>query len=265
MLNIYYVIFIDISFAYNLDVVTNRQLLVTTTDESSYGITVRRVLNPVYNDVAVTSGPETTASASLIYGTQTSRRTGDSALDPRITVSHISLSPVETSVSQVPSPLFQPSSGTKINMQHLSSIEELYPVTTSDVNQYRSEHKRDIPTDPVTGYSVLLRPNKIKPRGQISAYESVTVQDVCLQLEPDGNQAITQMNNQLQLPLRIISPREALRSSSQSKIVPTDPETGYSTMLRPGKVVPPPGPVPVYDVINVKNTHPPVRTATTNQ
>ena len=253
----------------------NRQLLITNPDESSYGITVRRVLDPVYNDVAVSSGPETTASASLVHKTQTSHRTSEPALDPTITASHISLelSPTESSV---PTPLSQPSSGAKINnheMLHLSSIEELYPVqmncdTKSDPSQYRSADKLTIPTDPVTGYSTMLRPDKIKPPGQVSPYEIVTIKDGCLQFGPDGNQTVTPVNNHLQQdpqPPLTISPREALPASSQSTVVPTNPETGYSTMLRPGKVILPPGPVPLYDVINVENTHPPVHTATTDQ
>ena len=70
-------------------------------------------------------------------------------------------------------------------------------------------------------------------------------------------------NQDTQPPLNIISPQGALSVSSQSTVVPTNPETGYSTMLRPGKVVPSPGPVPIYDVMNVENTYTPVHTATT--
>ena len=41
--------------------------------------------------------------------------------------------------------------------------------------------------------------------------------------------------------------------------VQTNPETGYSTLSRENVVEPPPGPVPVYETIKVKDTRPPVR------
>lgn len=41
--------------------------------------------------------------------------------------------------------------------------------------------------------------------------------------------------------------------------IPTNPETGYSTLSRENIVEPPPGPSPVYETIKVKDTRPPVR------
>ena len=41
--------------------------------------------------------------------------------------------------------------------------------------------------------------------------------------------------------------------------IPTNPETGYSTLSRENIVEPPPGPVPIYETIKVKDTRPPVR------
>ena len=41
--------------------------------------------------------------------------------------------------------------------------------------------------------------------------------------------------------------------------VQTNPETGYSTLSRENILKPPPGPVPIYETIKVKDTRPPVR------
>ena len=48
-------------------------------------------------------------------------------------------------------------------------------------------------------------------------------------------------------------------TNAHSHTVPTDPETGYSILSRSAFVEPPPGPIPVYETIKVKDTRPPVK------
>ena len=48
-------------------------------------------------------------------------------------------------------------------------------------------------------------------------------------------------------------------TNAPPQMVPTDPDTGYSTLSRGDFVEPPPGPMPIYEMIKVKDTRPPVR------
>ena len=48
-------------------------------------------------------------------------------------------------------------------------------------------------------------------------------------------------------------------SNAPARMVPTNPDTGYSTLTREEVLEPPPGPLPLYETIKVKDTRPPVR------
>ena len=234
------------------------------------------ITNPAYsNDLELVS-PGSKTAASLVYdevgqatGTfqtaQTRHSIGDPACDPTLHVPYYNF-PTEPSMSHVltsPCPISQPSSGAKINireryeMQDLSTYDKQIHQNAGDSNKLNGSKGGDkliIPTDPVTGYSTMLRPDKSQSHpSHTPFYESVKVNSICLQLgHADSDEVVGQISNPHTLHHQDSQPQ----LPTSLTVVPTDPKTGYSIMLRPGKVVPPPGPVPPYDVINMKNTHP---------
>ena len=183
-------------------------------------------------------------------------------------------------------------------MQDLDQVEEETAGDSDQPKEVRDECDINIPTDPITGYSTLLRPDKSQPTSsQVAFYESIKVNEGFLQagddtVTADVNCQYSTLKQDLQTPLPIShtnshhkadseekSPPESVQSSSVPKgkllsspaiptvmcTIPTDPETGYSSLLRPDKVVPPPpGPATLYDVINVKDQHPLVHTVRSN-
>ena len=185
-------------------------------------------------------------------------------------------------------------------MQDLDQVEEETAGDSDQPKEVRDECDTNIPTDPITGYSTLIRPDKSQPTSsQVAFYESVKVNEGFVQAGDKGTETVD-MNCQYstlkqdpQTPLPIShtnshhtevdsegkSPLESVQSSSVTKgillsspaiptmmrTIPTDPETGYSSLLRPDKVVPPPpGPPALYDMINVKDQHPLVHPARSN-
>ena len=236
------------------------------------------ITNPAYSNDLELDSPGLKTAASLVYDevgqgtgalqtTQTRSRhgIGDPAHDPTLHVPYYNL-PTEPSMSHVltsPCPISQPSSGAKINvreryeMQDLSTYDKQTHRNAADSNKLNGSKGGDkliIPTDPVTGYSTMLRPDKSQSHpSHTPFYESVKVNSICLQLgHADSDEVVGQISNPHTLHHQDSQPQ----LPTSLTVVPTDPKTGYSTMLRPGKVVPPPGPVPPYDVINMKNTHP---------
>ena len=158
---------------------------------------------------------------------------------------------------------------------------------SDQLKEFRGESNFNIHNDPITGYSTLLRPDKSQPTstGQVAFYESVKIEEGFLQggdnvtahmnyqystlkQDPQPSLAISHTSSHYKVNSEEKSSIESVQSLSESiskgmlltpptaptitHTIPTDPQTGYSSMLRPDKVVPPPGPVPLYDVINVK-------------
>ena len=185
-------------------------------------------------------------------------------------------------------------------MQDLDQVEEETAEDSDQLKEVRDECDTNIPTDPITGYSTLIRPDKSQPTSsQVAFYESVKVNEGFVRAGDKGTETVD-MNCQYstlkqdpQTPLPIShtnshhtevdsegkSPLESVQSLSVAKgillsspaiptmtcTVPTDPETGYSSLLRPDKVVPPPsGPPALYDMINVKDQHRLVHPARSN-
>ena len=141
-----------------------------------------------------------------------------------------------------------------------------------------------VPTDPKTGYSTMLRPDnfqtipgpfprydiiKVNEDGDKSPEETndlhVTAPDItasaaavtylcCNSLTQESRAPRLDLNatHNSTLNPQEISPPSPL-TDTQFHVVPTDTETGYSTMLRPDKFQPLPGPVPGYDTIKVKD------------
>ena len=183
-------------------------------------------------------------------------------------------------------------------MQDLDQIHEETARESDQLNEIGGESNPNIHTDPITGYSTLLRPDKSQPSSsQVAFYESIKLKGGFLE---GGDKSTAQLNCQYSTLKQDSQPTcdishtsshykeksslESVQSSSESVpigilltspttpttahaacTIPTDPETGYSSMLRPDKVVPPPpGPVPHYDVINVKDKQPLVYAARSN-
>ena len=146
-------------------------------------------------------------------------------------------------------------------MQDLNQVHK--NVKDSDVLKESRGAEDKIHTDPLTGYSTLCRPDKRQPTSnQIPFYESVKVKDVCLHsgaghqystLKQDSDPPLTTSHTPSHNSAKEDSPIQSQTLLTIKDTVPTDPMTGYSSMLRPGKVVPPPGPVPPYDVISMQH------------
>ena len=183
-------------------------------------------------------------------------------------------------------------------MQDLDRVQEEAAGDSDQLKEVRDECDINIPTDPITGYSTLLRPDKNQPTSsQVAFYESIKVNEGFFRGSDDTatvdvNCQYSTLKQDSQTPLPIShtnshhkmdsegkSPLESVKSLSVLKgmspsspaiptmmhTIPTDPETGYSSLLRPDKVVPPPpGPAALYDMINVKDQHPLVHTARSN-
>jgi hypothetical protein len=152
---------------------------------------------------------------------------------------------------------------------------------SDELKELRDECDINIPTDPITGYSTLLRPDKSQPTSsQVAFYESIKLNEGFLQgddkdtanmndqysrLKQDSQTPLANSHTTSQCKVEKSSlesasepvPKGILRTLSTAQTtlhtIPTDPETGYSSMIRPDKVVPPPGQVPLYDVINVND------------
>ena len=142
-----------------------------------------------------------------------------------------------------------------------------------------------VPTDPKTGYSTMLRPDnfqtipgpfpgydiiKVNEDGDKSTEETndlhVTAPDItasaaavtslcCNSLTQESRAPRLDLNatHNSTLNPQEISPPSPL-TDTQFHVVPTDTETGYSTMLRQDKFQPLPGPVPGYDTIKIKDS-----------
>jgi hypothetical protein len=166
-------------------------------------------------------------------------------------------------------------------MQDLDQIQEKTAGDSDQLKELRGECDMKIPTDPITGYSTLLRPDKSQPTSnQVAFYESIKLNEGFFQGHDRDtahmNCQYSRLKQDSQTPLAIShttsqykvekssfespsepAPKGMLQSSpiTQTTLhtIPTDPETGYSSMIRPDKVVPPPGQVPLYDVVNVND------------
>ena len=141
-----------------------------------------------------------------------------------------------------------------------------------------------VPTDPKTGYSTMLRPDKFQRKpGPFPGYDVIKVSEDHEESTEEKNDlhvtapditasvadvkslcrnSLTQESRAPRLhsnithnstlnPQKISPPSPSIHT--QCHVVPTDTETGYSTMLRPDKFQPLPGPVPGYDTIKVKD------------
>ena len=212
------------------------------------GASAQPVPNPVYGGEVVHSGSKMAANpvyaeangeqrhrATLL--SQTSHTTDVSALNPVYSGSVVPISPlsVSGSFSQMNQPtqsaVPQPSlgaGGTRYEMKLTSSSQYATPnevannrYTSGPGNSEQSPYAlpKDSPTLPPKGGGAL---------GGAS---------VAVGAEGEGSRY----------------------TNASSHPVPTNPETGYSTLSRENLVEPPPGPVPIYETIKVKDTRPPVR------
>ena len=103
---------------------------------------------------------------------------------------------------------------------------------------------QNVPTDAETGYSNMIRPEKFYPLpGPIPAYNKIKVK-----LDDDDSKMKSQNDNTSSVPAGELS--QSPPSTAQN--VPTNAETGYSSMIRPEKFYPLPGPIPAYNKITVK-------------
>ena len=210
------------------------------------GASAQPVPNPVYGGEVVHPGSKMAANpvyaeangeqrhrATLL--SQTSHTTDVSALNPVYSGSVVPLSPlsVSGSFSQVNQPtqsaVPQPSlraDGSRYEMKLESSAQYATPNETAN-DRYTSG------------------PGNSEKSQYALPQESPT-------LPPKGGGAIGGAS--------VVVGGEGLRYSNTSgHPVPTNPETGYSTLSRENIVEPPSGPIPVYETIKVKDTRPPVR------
>lgn len=195
-----------------------------------------------------------------------------------------SLRPQSSSMVQLPSPYLmpQPSLGkanqiikehykmqatveSDLGSQQLSDPKHL---TTGRNTFYINTHV--VPTDPQTGYSTLLRTEKLTPMDPL--YDSIKEKDKCVLVGSNGDKVVAQTNRPSSVPPleldlqttcssnnpgRQVSTRSCVVESFSSEIVVQvdDSETGYE-VLKPDKPIPDPPPgagsVPAYDIINLK-------------
>ena len=256
---------------FNTDLSNQDRNVLTTPASESIEIDDETFLqNPIYNDdVIVPPTSETVATALRLCQVpetlQIQTHNGDPALDPRTSTSYDSTSSPTTDVP------YRQTSASRIDIKAGDSDQ---------LKESRGESNSNIHTDPVTGYSTLSRPDKSHLTfNQVPFYESVNlkVKDVCLQgdnkvtahainyqystLKQDSCLTLTASHasscNKVNPQLQEVSVQYQTLPTTKHTI-PTDPETGYSSMLRPDRVVPPTGPVPLYHVIKVQHKDPAV-------
>ena len=103
---------------------------------------------------------------------------------------------------------------------------------------------QNVPTDVETGYSSMIRPEKFYPLlGPIPAYNKIKVK-----LDDDDSKMKSQNDNTSSVPAGELFQFPPFTAQN----VPTNAETGYSSMIRPEKFCPLPGPIPAYNKITVK-------------
>ena len=258
----------------------NRGILTTPAYESieideTCAMTLK---NSIYsNDVPTSETAGTAVRLGQVQKTlQIQTYDGDPELDPRASTSHDSIISSPTTHVSYHQPQSPSSSALVIDIREHYEMQELNQVhrnaKDSDVLK-ESRGKSKIHTDPLTGYSTLCRPDKSqRTSNQVPYYESVKVNDVCLHsgaghyqystVKQDFDPPLTTSHTPSHNSVKEKSPIQHQTLSTIKHNVPTDPETGYSSMLRPGKFVPPPGPVPLYDIISVQHKEAAVITET---
>ena len=252
---------------FNTDLSNQDRHVLTTPAYESIEIDDETFLqNPIYNDDVIVPPTSETAAATprlcqVPETLQIQTHNGDPALDLRTSTSYDS-----TSSSTTHAPYHQ-TSASKIDIKAGDSDQ---------LKESRGESNSNIHTDPVTGYSTLSRPEKSHPTfNRVPFYESVKVKDFCLQSDDKVTaHAINYQYSTLKQdshPPLITSHASGCKKTNPQEVsvqyqalptikhaIPTDPETGYSSMLRPDRVVPPSGPVPLYHVIRVQHKNPAV-------
>ena len=188
--------------------------------------------NPVYAEAAL--GQERHRATLL---SQTSHTTDVSALNPVYSGSAVPLSPLSVSgsfsqVNQTPSGVPQPSPGGAAK-----SNGSRYEMKLTPPSQYATPNE-------VVNDRYTSGPGNSEQSPYALPQDSPT-------LPPKGGGAMGGAT---------AAEGEGSRyHNTPTHTIPTNPETGYSTLSRENIVEPPPGPVPIYETIKVKDTRPPVR------
>ena len=245
--------------------------------------------NPVYGGENKLDNIGYAEISNTLRGQIVSHMAGYQALDPR-TTAPLSLSQPTSEkqfVNQVPSPYLIPQQSfgeenrkERCEMQANSSYQQISDPKsqtggkTEQSTAYINTHV--VPTDLQTGYSTLLRADKIKPSstalGSVSPlYESIKEKENCFLVGSKGDcdkviagisMSTTQGTSPTNNPPTSDKPISCDSQLPQPEVSITatvpindDPETGYS-MLRPDKVLRPPrsGSVPLYDTIKLNSS-----------
>ena len=265
---------------------------VSSFREESRG--ARNMNNPVYcysseSGIAASIGDSGYAKIGQTSRNQVTRLgyvTTAGGLNPRnIPSLHPQISESASSMAQVPSPylLPQPSFGKDSQI-----IKEYYEMqVTTDLKQLTSGRNTTsyinthvVPTDPQTGYSTLLRTDRVPQ--QCSAklnpmdplYDSIKEKTKCFLVGSDEDKLVAKKSRPSSVPPLHAELQTAFSSNNQGRPVTTrscvaevfsseivdDPETGYS-VLKSDKPIPGPPPgvgcdsVPPYDTIKLNNSY----------
>ena len=213
--------------------------------------------NPLYTDVAVenSSGSERVtypAYEDISLQIQNSRRIDVSTVGPRI-----------ANEASDPSHYLSPRTMRVLNNGRYEMME--LPLLKEESVDETNEHKTDtviVPTDPVTGYSTLLRAdNGQSTKSQDLVYDSIKVNNrVKPSLESPSVPLLVSPNNKndevseaSRFASRVPCPLETLKCSEKDVCMISnsdDNETGYCT-LKDDRPQPPPGTGPLYDTLNL--------------